>query len=85
MKKGSVVHKTLEDAVKKDMQQGSEAVQAVAEQIHEIVEIPQQPTATTIEPPSAEAPVHVAEEVQPQMELKLESTPEPQAAPNKNT
>ena len=78
---------SIEDAVKKDMQVGSDAVQSVEEQIHEIVEIPQQPIATTTdatEPPPAEAPVHVAEEIQPQMELNLGSAPDPQAAPNKN-
>lgn len=80
---------SIEDAVKQDMQKGSEAVQSVAEQIHEIVEIPQQelsgqPAAVSPEAPPAEAPARIAEEPQPQMELNLGAAPDPQAAPNKN-
>lgn len=75
---------SIEDAVKQDMQKGSEAVQAVAEQIHEIVEVPQQPAPMTPETPPAGEPARVAEEHQPQMELGLDAPPAPHVVPNKN-
>jgi sec-independent protein translocase protein TatB len=65
---------SIENAVKRDMQASSDALHAAAEQIHEIVEVPQ-PQAKASEPEYPEAPVP-AEEPLPQLELDL-APPEP--------
>lgn len=62
---------SIENAVKRDMQAGGEALLTVEQQIHEIIEIPQAPSA--IEPSSVlpEAQAVVAEAPLPQLELDL--------------
>ncbi len=68
---------SIENAVKRDMQAGGEALQTAAQQIHEIVELPAA-EATPPEPvlqeisPLTEAPL-------PQLELDLESPDQPGA------
>lgn len=57
---------SIEDAVKRDMQKGGEALQTVTEQIHEIVELPRQQEVAAETPPPAEEP-------QPQLELNLDA------------
>jgi len=72
---------SIEQSVAQEMRQGS---QAVAEQIHEIVELPQQPASTpqaglAETSPPAEAP-------QPQLELNLDAPPAGDSAvPARNT
>jgi sec-independent protein translocase protein TatB len=72
---------SIEDAVKRDMQKGGEALRTATEQIHEIVELPRQP-APTPETTSAETTPLAGE---PQLELNLDAPPsgEP-AAPARN-
>lgn len=64
---------SIEQSVAKEMQQGSQEFKAAAEQIHEIIEIPQAPSV--IEPPAAspETKAVVAEAPLPQLELDLGS------------
>ncbi|PWB57200.1 MAG: twin-arginine translocase subunit TatB [Nitrosomonadales bacterium] len=57
---------SFEQSVAKEMQQGSQEFKAAAEQIHEIIEIPQAPSAA-----SPEAQAVVAEAPLPQLELDL--------------
>ncbi|MBZ0104288.1 MAG: Sec-independent protein translocase protein TatB [Sulfuricella denitrificans] len=59
---------SIENAVKRDMQAGSEALSKATEQIHEIVELPRQPES--VSEPLPETPIAV-EEPQPQLELDL--------------
>jgi sec-independent protein translocase protein TatB len=61
---------SIEEAVKRDMQAGGEALQTAAEQIHEIVELPRQETAASESElpealPPSKAPL-------PQLELDLD-------------
>lgn len=66
---------SIENAVKRDMQAGSEALQATTEQIHEIIELPrQQKMAPESVPPEtvSAVPVQPAGAPQPQLELDLD-------------
>ena len=60
---------SLESAVKRDMQAGSEALQTAAQQIHEIVELPRQQSSTP--QPEGQETSPPAEEPLPQLELDL--------------
>lgn len=62
---------SIENAVKRDMQAGGEALQTAAQQIHEIVELPAA-GATSPEPVSPETPVPTEVDL-PQLELDLGS------------
>lgn len=62
---------SIEQSVAKELQQGGQEFQAAAEQIHEIIEIPQGPPAVETAPASPETPAVVAEAPLPQLELDL--------------
>jgi sec-independent protein translocase protein TatB len=62
---------SIEQSVTKELQQGSQEFQAAAEQIHEIIEIPQASSATETTSASPEPQTVVAEAPLPQLELDL--------------
>ena len=72
---------SIEQSVAQELRQGS---QAVAEQIHEIVELPQQQASAPEAGPAETAPP--VEAPQPQLELNLETPPAGEStAPARNT
>ena len=69
---------SIEQSVTQDLRQGSDALQAAAAQIHEIVELPRQADMAAPEQTIPESALSVADAPTPQLELGLES---PDAAP----
>lgn len=74
---------SLEKSVAQEVHQGSQELQAVSQQIHEIVEISRDEAAHE-QSVAEEPPAQVAEATQSQLELNLEPADKP-AAPHKNT
>lgn len=64
---------SFEKSVAKELNQGGQEFRAVAEQIHEIIEIPHAPSETQSSPNAAEAESGVTEAPLAQLELDLPS------------